>query len=124
MIDRKWLKKQAEKARAADYIDPALYAKYGVKRGLSGVLVGLTTIGNVHGYVMDEGERKAIPGELYYRGINVKDIVQADRREHRFGYEETSYLLLFGELPDIWSFVGYVIIIGTAFVKWFLRPAE
>ena len=63
-IDRKWLKKQAEKARAADYIDPALYAKYGVKRGLrndngSGVLVGLTTIGNVHGYVMDEGERKA-----------------------------------------------------------------
>ena len=52
MIDRKWLKKQAEKARAADYIDPALYAKYGVKRGLrndngSGVLVGLTTIGNV-----------------------------------------------------------------------------
>ena len=104
MIDRKWLRKQAEKARAADYIDPALYAKYGVKRGLrndngSGVLVGLTTIGNVHGYVMDEGERKAIPGELYYRGINVKDIVQADRREHRFGYEETSYLLLFGELP-------------------------
>ena len=90
-IDRKWLKKQAEKARAADYIDPALYTKYGVKRGLrndngSGVLVGLTTIGNVHGYVMDEGERKAIPGELYYRGINVKDIVQADRREHRFGY--------------------------------------
>ena len=104
MIDRKWLRKQAEKVRAADYIDPALYAKYGVKRGLrndngSGVLVGLTTIGNVHGYVMDEGERKAIPGELYYRGINVKDIVQADRREHRFGYEETSYLLLFGELP-------------------------
>ena len=104
MADRKWLKKQAEKAREADYIDPALYAKYGVKRGLrndngSGVLVGLTTIGNVHGYVMDEGERKAIPGELYYRGINVKDIVQADRREHRFGYEETTYLLLFGELP-------------------------
>ena len=117
MADRKWLKKQAEKAREADYIDPALYAKYGVKRGLrndngSGVLVGLTTIGNVHGYVMDEGERKAIPGELYYRGINVKDIVQADRREHRFGYEETTYLLLFGELPTASQLVDWKDRIG------------
>ena len=118
MIDRKWLKKQAEKARAADYIDPALYAKYGVKRGLrndngSGVLVGLTTIGNVHGYVMDEGERKAISGELYYRGINVKDIVQADRREHRFGYEEAAYLLLFGELPTARELVDWKNRIGA-----------
>ena len=101
---KKWLRTQAEKVRAVDYIDPSLYRKYGVKRGLRddngiGVLVGLTTIGNVHGYVMDEGERRAVPGELYYRGINVRDIVQADRREHRFGYEETAYLLLFGELP-------------------------
>lgn len=104
MVDKNWLKKQAEKVRKVDYIDPALYRKYGVKRGLrndngTGVLVGLTTIGNVHGYVMDEGEKQPIPGELYYRGINVKDIVAADRREHRFGYEETAYLLLFGELP-------------------------
>jgi len=104
MVDKKWLKKQAEKVRAVDYIDPALYRKYGVKRGLrndngTGVLVGLTTIGNVHGYVMNEGEKQAIPGELFYRGINVQDIVNADRREHRFGYEETAYLLLFGELP-------------------------
>ena len=102
--EKRWLHRQAEKVRKVDYIDPALYHKYGVKRGLrndngSGVLVGLTTIGNVHGYVMDEGERQAIPGELYYRGINVKDIVRADKREHRFGYEETAYLLLFGELP-------------------------
>ena len=93
MVDGKWLKKQADKVRKVDYIDPALYAKYGVKRGLrndngSGVLVGLTTIGNVHGYVMDEGERHAIPGALYYRGIDVKDLVMADRREHRFGYED------------------------------------
>ena len=104
MADKKWLKKQAEKIRKANYIDPALYAKYGVKRGLrndngSGVLVGLTTIGNVHGYVMDEGERRAVPGELYYRGIDVKELVKADKREHRFGYEEAAYLLLFGELP-------------------------
>ena len=104
IVDAPWLEKQAQRVRKADYIDPVLYRKYGVKRGLrnengSGVLVGLTTIGNVHGYVMSEGERMAVPGELYYRGINVRDIVQADKREHRFGYEETAYLLLFGELP-------------------------
>lgn len=106
MIDSNWLKIQADRVRVADRIDPALYRKYNVKRGLrnddgTGVLVGLTTIGNVHGYVMDEGEKQAIPGELYYRGINVKDIVAADRREHRFGYEETAYLLLFGDLPTM-----------------------
>ena len=104
MIDKKWLKSQAKKVRRIDWIDPALYRKYGVKRGLrndngTGVLVGLTTIGNVHGYVMNEGEKQPIPGELYYRGINVKDLVEADKKEHRFGYEEVAYLLLFGELP-------------------------
>jgi citrate synthase len=98
------LKKKADQIRKADYIDPALYRKYNVKRGLrnedgTGVLVGLTNIGNVHGYIVSEGERQAIPGELYYRGINVRDIAAADKKEHRFGYEETAYLLLFGELP-------------------------
>ena len=118
MIERKWLEKQAAKVRKVDYIDPALYRKYGVKRGLrndngTGVLVGLTTIGNVHGYVMDEGEKQAIPGELYYRGINVKDIVAADRREHRFGYEETAYLLLFGELPTARQLIDWKNKIGS-----------
>ena len=118
MVDKKWLKKQAEKVRKVDYIDPALYRKYGVKRGLrndngTGVLVGLTTIGNVHGYVMNEGEKQPIPGELYYRGINVKDIVTADRREHRFGYEETAYLLLFGELPTARELVDWKNKIGA-----------
>ena len=61
ILEKKWLRKQAEKVQKADWIDPALYRKYGVKRGLrndngTGVLVGLTTIGNVHGYVMDEGK--------------------------------------------------------------------
>ena len=112
MADRKWLKRQAEQVRKVDWIDPQLYRKYGVKRGLrndngTGVLVGLTTIGNVHGYVMDEGEKQPIPGELYYRGINVRDIVQADKREHRFGYEETAYLLLFGALPTARELVDW-----------------
>ena len=118
MVDKKWLKKQAEKVRTVDWIDPALYRKYGVKRGLrndngTGVLVGLTTIGNVHGYVMNEGEKQPIPGELYYRGINVKDIVAADKREHRFGYEETAYLLLFGELPTSRELVDWKNKIGA-----------
>ena len=118
MIEKEWLAKYAAKIRAADRIDPALYRKYGVKRGLrnddgSGVLVGLTTIGNVHGYVMSEGEKQAVPGELYYRGINVKDIVRADRREHRFGYEEVSYLLLFGELPTARELVDFKTKLGS-----------
>lgn len=118
MIDDRWIEKQAEKIRKADYIDPALYRKYGVKRGLrddngTGVLVGLTNVGSVHGYVMNEGERQAVPGELYYRGINVKDIVQADKREHRFGYEETAYLLLFGELPNARQLVQWKRHLGS-----------
>ena len=104
MIDSKWLKKQADKVRKVDFIDPQLYRKYGVKRGLrnddgTGVLVGLTTIGNVHGYVVNEGEKQAVPGQLFYRGVNVEDMVNADRKEHRFGYEEAAYLLMFGDLP-------------------------
>ncbi|MBQ3289783.1 MAG: citrate synthase [Kiritimatiellae bacterium] len=118
ILEKKWLRKQAEKVQKADWIDPALYRKYGVKRGLrndngTGVLVGLTTIGNVHGYVMDEGERHPVPGELYYRGINVRDIVAADKREHRFGYEETAYLLLFGDLPTPRELVDWKNRIGV-----------
>ena len=104
MLDENWLKNQAAMIRKADTIDPALYRKFNVKRGLrnddgTGVLVGLTTIGNVHGYVVSEGEKQAVPGELFYRGINVADLAAGARRDHRMGYEETAYLLLFGDLP-------------------------
>ena len=117
-VDRKWLEARANDIRKVDFIDPALYRKYNVKRGLrnedgTGVLVGLTTIGNVHGYVVSEGEKQAVPGELYYRGINVKDIVRADRREHRFGYEETAYLLLFGELPTVRQLINWKNMLGS-----------
>jgi citrate synthase len=85
-------------------IDAGLYTKYNVKRGLrnadgSGVIVGLTRIGNVHGYIIDEGEKVAIPGKLYYRGIDVDDIVSTAEAEKRFGFEEVIYLLMFGKLP-------------------------
>ena len=118
MIDEVWLKTHADWIREVDKIDPALYRKYGVKRGLrnddgTGVLVGLTTIGNVHGYVVSEGEKQAVPGELYYRGISVRDLVAADRREHRYGYEEAAYLLMFGKLPTARQLVDWKTKLGA-----------
>lgn len=85
-------------------IDPNLYDKFGVKRGLRysdgrGVVAGITKICNVHGYVVNEGEVEPIPGELIYRGCNIKDIIENNEKEDRFGFEETAYLLLFGKLP-------------------------
>ena len=81
------------------------YTDYNVKRGLrnadgTGVLAGLTSIGEVHGYVIDEGNKSPIPGKLRYRGIDVEDIVKNCAAEHRFGFEETAFLLLFGFLPN------------------------
>lgn len=85
-------------------IDSELYGRYDVKRGLrnsngSGVLVGLTKVGDVHGYMIDEGEKIPADGVLRYRGIDVRKIVEACISENRFGFEETVYLLLFGKLP-------------------------
>jgi citrate synthase len=81
-----------------------LYQKYEVKRGLrnedgSGVLVGLTEIGDVHGYIFDEGERVPVDGRLLYRGINITEIAKGFQNDRRFGFEEVVYLLLFGDLP-------------------------
>lgn len=97
-------------------VDPANYDKYKIKRGLrnndgSGVMAGLTSICNVHGYVMDEGERAPVEGELIYRGINIKDIVAACQSENRFGYEEVAWLLLFGMLPTSKQLEGFKNII-------------
>ena len=99
--------KLADKVRATTRIDSALFQRYGVKRGLrnedgSGVLVGLTNIGNVVGYERQEdGSLKPVDGRLYYRGYELKDITRPILEEgQRFGYEEAAYLLLSGELPD------------------------
>ncbi len=85
-------------------IDPKLYDKYTVKRGLrnadgTGVTAGLTNICNVHGYVINEGEKSPIPGKLIFRGYNINDLVDNVVAEDRFGYEEIVYLLLMGSLP-------------------------
>ena len=87
-------------------VDPALFQKYHVNRGLrrpdgTGVVAGITKICNVHGYMLNEGEIEAIPGELIYRGYEITDLVRAVEKENRFGYEETAYLLLFGKLPTV-----------------------
>lgn len=87
------------------YIDPEMYPKYNVKRGLrnsdgSGVLVGLTRIGEVHGYIMDENEKRAVEGRLRYRAIEIEDLVSGFLTEKRYGFEECAYLLLFGNLPS------------------------
>lgn len=85
-------------------IDPRDFDRYGVKRGLrnsdgTGVMAGLTNICNVHGYVINDGERVPLEGQLIYRGINVDDLVAGCQRENRFGFEEMVWLLLFGYLP-------------------------
>ena len=85
-------------------IDPAYYEKWDVKRGLrnadgTGVLAGITQIGNVLGYYVQDGERFPMEGKLIYRGIDLNDLVNGFMSENRFGFEETAYLLLFGALP-------------------------
>lgn len=87
-----------------NYIEPELYNKFNVKRGLrnndgSGVLVGLTEIGEVHAYIMEENEKLPVPGRLRYRGIDINDFVKGYQKEKRFGFEECCFLLLVGELP-------------------------
>ena len=86
-------------------IDKDLYNNFRVKRGLrnsdgTGVLAGLTAIGEVRGYVVDDGERSPIEGKLLYRGIDVCDIIKNAAAEDRFAYEEVVFLLLFGVLPS------------------------
>lgn len=86
-------------------IDPGLYAKYDVKRGLrdlngKGVLAGLTEIANVQAYDVVDGESVPCEGKLFYRGFNIADLVKGFLKDKRFGFEEATYLLLFGELPD------------------------
>ena len=87
-------------------IDPSLYNKYEVKRGLrdlngKGVLTGLTEISEVRSSVKDkDGNSVPCEGKLFYRGYNVEDLVRGFTKDKRFGFEETCYLLLFGELPD------------------------
>lgn len=98
------IKKLSVLAERNDPINPDLYEKYDVKRGLryangTGVCVGLTRIGDVVGYEMKDGKKVAVPGRLLYRGYDIEDIVSDAEKNNQFGYSQCVYLLLFGELP-------------------------
>lgn len=94
----------AEMSEKSNAIDRELYVKHNVKRGLRdldgrGVLAGLTNISDVCASKEVEGVRVPIAGSLYYRGYNIKDLVKGFLDAGHFGFEEITYLLLFGELP-------------------------
>lgn len=102
--EEKLLAVLTEQVEKSSIINPELFNKYIVKRGLRdddgrGVLVGLTEIGEVHSYIIEDNEIIPAPGRLIYRGIDINEIVEGFFNEGRFGFEETCYLLLLGELP-------------------------
>ena len=95
----------AKKMTDNSIIDPSLYSKYNVKRGLrdldgKGVLTGLTDISTIIQNKEVDGKLVPCDGELYYRGYNVNDIINGITDDNRFGFEEVVYLLLFGEMPN------------------------
>ena len=98
------IKRLAKRCERNDKFDQALYEKYDVKRGLrdqngAGVVAGLTDISIVNGKRWEDDHWVSIPGELYYRGVDVRDLVKNYAGDHR-GFEEAAYLLLFNKLPD------------------------
>jgi len=100
-------------------IDPEQFNNFNVKRGLrnadgSGVIAGITRIGSVQGYIMQDGEPLPIPGKLYYRGIDVEDIVEAHANDGSFGFEEVAYLLLLGKLPNYSQLSRFDTVLSSA----------
>lgn len=101
-----------------DKIPAESYRKYNVKRGLrnsdgTGVLVGLTEIGEVHGYIKEDEDKKPDHGRLKYRGIDIFDLVEGFQHDKRPGFEETAYLLLFASLPNKVELEGFTRCLGV-----------
>ena len=118
----------AQMSERASQINADLYKKYDVKRGLrdingKGVLAGLTEIGEVQAYKSVDGKEVPCEGKLYYRGLDNEELVQGFVSEKRFGFEEITYLLLFGELPsekelsDFCELLGSYRTLPTHFVR-------
>ena len=100
-----YIQELSQQLQGAKPLKPELYEKYQVKRGLrnpdgTGVMAGLTQVGSVQGYYLQDGEKTPAEGRLIYRGINVEDLIRGCVSEGRFGFEETAYLLLMGRLPN------------------------
>ena len=118
----------ANKSVSNSYIDPELYSKYEVKRGLrdingKGVLTGLTEIAEVKSYTIEDSEMIPCEGKLFYRGYDIEDLVNGFVEDKRFGFEETTYLLLFGKLPtsdelnEFNALLGHYRSLPTSFVR-------
>lgn len=106
------LKRLSALSETCAVIDPDLYLKYDVKRGLrdingKGVLVGLTEISEVCSTKVVNGETVPADGELFYRGYNVRDLIAGIEENSHFGFEECTYLLLFGKLPNREELAGF-----------------
>lgn len=122
------VKELAKLCEQRNVIDQNLYSQYEVKRGLrdldgKGVLTGLTEISTINSSRVIDGVSTPIEGELFYRGINIFDLVNGFTSENRFGYEETVYLLLFGELPTKIELENFKELLGSCrkFPKDFVR---
>ena len=118
--DKKRLQERFQE-EASDVYQPfskELFKQYSVKRGLrnddgTGVMAGLTSVGAVLGYYIDDGEKIPMEGHLRYRGYDLTDIVKNCEKEKRFGFEEVAYLLLFGHLPDKKTLDDFSRLIGN-----------
>ena len=109
-------------------LDLSLYAKYDVKRGLrdingKGVLAGLTQVSNVKATKIVDGKEVPCAGSLSYRGYDIKDLTRGFIEDDRYGFEEVTYLLIFGEMPndeqlaDFTELLGYYRCIPPNFVR-------
>lgn len=101
-LKENWLEERAEKVEKVNKIDKEYYKQYDIKQGLrnldgTGVVVGFTKIGSVHGYTYCDGVKTSIDGKLFYRDIAIEELV---KKAGEFGFESIVYLLLFGEMPD------------------------
>ena len=108
----------AKKSEEAGIRDSELYTRYDVKRGLrdingKGVLAGLTHISDVRATEIKDGVSVPAHGKLFYRGYNVQDLINGFTKDDRFGFEETAYLLLFGELPNSTELAEFRKLLGS-----------
>ncbi|HZJ87009.1 MAG TPA: citrate synthase [Erysipelothrix sp.] len=118
MVDENLFKLFSRYIPEENIVDKSKYRKHDIKHGLrnedgTGVLVGITHIAEVVGYDLVDGKRVPKDGELYYRGINVDDLIEGVEKDHRFGFEETVYLLLFNKLPNKFELESFVDILKS-----------
>lgn len=112
------IKELADLCKKNSTIDPELYTKYDVKRGLrdisgKGVLTGLTEICEILSYTIVDNDYVPCEGKLYYRGIDVEELIKGFMKDGRFGFEEATYLLLFGDLPTKQKLTDFTKLLET-----------